>query len=95
MIQSDGVLTPFYQGVFSLSNIEAKDVVLARKIQSLEPLKHAIHGFESLLRVNNKRLEEAVNDGDNTKVDLSYMNSSIVFDVAKKMDLSLGIKLED
>ncbi|SME96516.1 EAL domain-containing protein [Pseudobacteriovorax antillogorgiicola] len=89
LIQSEDLLTPYYQGVFNLQNLSKELVDKVHADKSITPLKSHIYGFESLIRVN----QEAVQKENNFEsgVDSRYLRPDVLFSLAKYTKVALEL----
>jgi EAL domain-containing protein (putative c-di-GMP-specific phosphodiesterase class I) len=88
LIQADDLLTPHYQGVFYLQNIDKKMVDEAKVSKSIRGLSAQVYGFESLIRVNQAAVREhSVEAG----IDSQYLRPDVLFAIAKTTNVALEL----
>ncbi|RYF44993.1 MAG: hypothetical protein EOO38_16815 [Cytophagaceae bacterium] len=98
LIQADDLLTPHYQGVFLLQNIDKKMVDHAKATKSIEGLSDHVYGFESLIRVNQAALKEHTFEAG---IDAQYLRPDVLFAIGKQQahrvctDFILIVKFRD
>ena len=93
LIQGEDFLVPHFQAVFRLRDITEEQVKTADSEGSIEPLSSHIFGFESLIRVNQKRSNELVKceDLSITGLDAKFLRPDILFALAKSTKVSLEL----
>lgn len=89
LIQSEDLLTPHYQGVFYLQQINESLVQQAQETRSIKSLQPHIFGFESLIRVNQDgaQLQNSLDAG----IDSKYLRPDVLFALAKYTNVALEL----
>ena len=88
LIQADDLLTPHYQGVFYLQNIDKTMVDDAKKNKSIAYLSGQVYGFESLIRVNQAAIKEYSFEAG---IDSQYLRPDVLFAIAKNTNVALEL----
>ncbi|MBC7532818.1 MAG: EAL domain-containing protein [Oligoflexus sp.] len=88
LIQADDLLTPHYQGVFYLQNIDKTMVDDAKKNKSITYLSGQVYGFESLIRVNQAAIKEHSFEAG---IDSQYLRPDVLFAIAKNSNVALEL----
>jgi len=88
LIQADDLLTPNYQGVFYLQNIEKKMIDEAKLTRSIAGLRPHLYGFESLIRVNQAAIKEYSFEAG---IDSQYLRPDVLFAIAKSTNVALEL----
>lgn len=93
LIQSDDLLTPCYQGVFRLKDINQEVLEDALEQKSIKPLEFAVYGFESLIRINTGLVGELIDSSHLgiTGLETKYLRPDILFGMAKTTKVSLEL----
>ncbi len=87
-----GIIEPHYQGIFALQDIDEKDIENSIQENNEVPfLKDRILGFESLLRVNRKKLEKYMTKSLSTRFDLNFYSPNIIFHFASETKLAIEL----
>ena len=91
MIRTKGILTPHFQGVFDARKLTIDQVKESRDSGSLGPVSHGIYGFESLIRVNEKLVDQVIKSDGPIYVDSKFMRPDILFSIASSVNLALEL----
>jgi len=91
LIQTPGLLKPNYQAVFQLQNLTKDLVDLVNSTNSIVPLRGEIFGFESLIRVNQAKMNNALSDLGLEIIDSRYLRPDVLFALANNTKLSLEL----
>lgn len=89
LIQSEDLLTPHYQAVFFLQQVDEQMVKEAQDSRSIKVLRPHIFGFESLIRVNQDgaQLHSSLEAG----LDSKYLRPDVLFALAKYTNVALEL----
>lgn len=93
LIQSDELLVPKYQGVFTLKGLTKEALDQAHGEKSIGPLASSIFGFESLIRINGELTQELMTSAelDITGLEPQYLKPDVLFGMAKSTKVSLEL----
>ena len=85
MIANEGILEPYYQGIFFTRKLDKTYP------EDIKKNKHAFFAFESLIRINQKIFKEEFKKEKAGFLNLKYVGPDILFDMAKKTGLELEL----
>ncbi len=91
LIQTDHLLVPYYQAVFDLKSIKIEDLEKAIKTETIKPLKPYIYSFESLIRINSKKVSKIFEDLSPVFLEAKYLRPDVLFAMAYKSHLALEL----
>src|SRR5690606_34502778 len=91
LIQTPNLLMPHYQAVFDLGQLTKEQVETARADRSLVPLRHALHGFESLIRVQSAAMDATVGEYGIDLLESRFLRPDVMFAMAHTAKLGLEL----
>lgn len=89
LIQSEGLLTTHFQGVFDLRKLSRKELHSLKDQAGLTMIPHTIHSFEALARIQKPGLQKLVNEEMSLNVD--FLNPGVLFARAEEINLKLEL----
>lgn len=91
LIRYEGMLMPAFQAVFHAKDLNESLVTKARDASSIAPIKHAVYGFESLIRVNQGLVNKLIDHEGPLYLEARYLVPNVLFALAAKAALSLEL----
>lgn len=91
IIHSRDILYPHYQAIFDLQKISKEQVDEAQSLKSIAPLVGSLYGFESLIRVRPKVLEDKVTSDHLVYLDVKLLRPDILFAMAAHSHVALEL----
>lgn len=91
IIASSGLLTPHFQAIIDITSLKQTYDHKGSSSVRLYELKECIYGYESLIRVNNRRLHQDLHKNNQGFLNLNNINPEHLFELAKKSNLSLEL----
>lgn len=91
LIRYDGMLVPAFQAVIQTDLITDEDIEKAEKESSIAHIKHAIYGFESLIRVNEQYVNKLIDQDGPVYLEARFLKPNVLFGLAAKTRLSLEL----
>lgn len=91
LIQTNHLLVPFFQGVFTLKNLKNEQVEEAIRTGSIKALEKNIYSFESLIRVNAKKVDSVLQNSGPIYLEAKYLRPDVLFSMAQASHLALEL----
>lgn len=92
LIQAPNLLHPHFQAVFSMNELTDSRIKSFMQDRSIKHIKEGLYGFESLIRVNNKKVNEIIGDNDGPiYLEARHLRPDVLFSLADKVKLSLEL----
>ena len=92
LIQTQGLLEPHYQAVFSLPKLTKDLVDEAHSNGSLKPLRHLLFGFESLVRARPHAIDALFQGAGLAHMESRYLRPDVLF--ALSHNAKVGLELD-
>ena len=92
LIQTQGLLEPHYQAVFSLPKLTKDLVDEAHSTGSLRPLRHLLFGFESLVRARPHAIDALFQGAGLAHMEPRYLRPDVLF--ALSHNAKVGLELD-
>lgn len=91
IIHSRDILYPNYQAIFDLQKISKEQVDESQSLKSIAPLVGSLYGFESLIRVRPKVLEDKLTSDHLVYLDIKLLRPDILFAMASHSHVALEL----
>jgi EAL domain-containing protein (putative c-di-GMP-specific phosphodiesterase class I) len=91
IIHSRDILYPNYQAIFNLQKISKTQVDEVQASKSITAIADALYGFESLIRVKPKMLEEKLTTDHLVHLDIKLLRPDILFAMADHSHVALEL----
>mgnify|MGYP002143450567 FL=1 len=91
LIQTRNLLVPHYQAVFYAPGITEQEVLACAQEGSMKHLVKHIFGFESLIRVNIKMVDQLLAQEGPIYLEAKYLRPDIIFAMASSVKLTLEL----
>ncbi|MCX6126445.1 MAG: hypothetical protein NTV34_17055, partial [Proteobacteria bacterium] len=91
LIQTDQLLYPNYQGVFTLPGLTKEMVDTAKAENSIKAYSSLVYGFEALIRVRSQIVQEAVSGDHLFHMEARLLRPDILFALAHEAKVALEL----
>jgi len=91
IIQTTDLLMPNYQAVFNLQGLTKEEVDASKRDGTIKPLQSRLYGFESLIRVQQEAVREAVGNDTLVYLNSKFLRPDILFSLAHSAKVALEL----